>query len=1223
MRTIHRLHRNHWFSACGALLLALAVVAAGLVSIAVAPAASAATATTCSTADEGSGRYASTLCWLDFSGYNAAEASSPAGQEMSVALPGGSTLTFTVKASGGAVAGAGFPTYSGAYLGNGSYTGVDGRPALYQTGDRTTTDIVLSDIRLTTPSGEPSNAFSLVGADAESTDARESITWRSSNPIYSLTADGADPGIGNACSQAYTGLGTREVVCSSNSVSNKTGTPIVASQAPDTFSQRMVGGGRQAVAFGVLLSQVELNKQVDSRFGGDAFEIAIDDEDGARLYDAATGATGTSATTEEQTIIGTDRGATFTFSETATSGSLDRYDISWACTRNGEADSTLPNGRGAGASAGVHVGIGDFVSCTITNSTKPTSLQLQKIAGDPEDVNGNGIADAGDRIGYTFEVTNTGQLPLTDVTVDDPKVGAVTCSAGELAPGASVTCSADAPYTATADDQADGAVVNTATAAGDIVGTEDSVTSNESSTRTPLTTPAPGIELVKVATPHSEADYVVGQPITYHFVVTNTGNVPLDPVAVEETSFSGSGDLSSIECPDTRLAADRSMTCTATYTLTQEDIDAGRVTNSALATGTPVGGGDPVTSDSDEEIPGVEEPVLGLEKSATPNSARDAGTVIEYTFHLTNRGNVTLTDPSVAETVFTGSGGAPAITCPQVELAPGASVDCTASYPLTQADVDTGQVDNTARASAVTTNATPVESNDSSAVVTIPRASGLTLAKSSPVESYSEVGQQVTYEFVVTNTGNVSMNDVAVDEVAFSGSGELSDVTCSSTTLAGGQPMTCTATYTVTQADLDAGQLDNVATAAGTPGGATDRTVTPPSEVVIPAEQSAALSLLKSADPTEASIGDEIQYTFRVTNEGNVSVVNPQVEETAFTGSGDLSDTLCPQVVLAPGDSVDCTASYEVTAADGAAGLVDNTAVASAQPPAGLDRPSSNESSARVRVMNPAIALEKTADKDGLTVGDTITYSFRVTNTGNVPLEDVTVSEDAFSGAGELSDVVCPGGAASLAPGASVTCTATYEVTQADVDAGAIDNTATAQGTPPGGEPVVSDPDSVEITQEPTAGLDLVKTADPDRVTRAGQVVTYSFRLTNTGTVTLTDVSVEEQEFNGHGELSAITCPEEAASLAPGASVTCTATYTVVARDLTGEPLTNVATGTGIVPPGTPIESDRSKVDISTADKSDDLPGTGTQVGLFAVLGALALLVLGLVVLLLARRNRH
>ena len=72
------------------------------------------------------------------------------------------------------------------------------------------------------------------------------------------------------------------------------------------------------------------------------------------------------------------------------------------------------------------------------------------------------------------------------------------------------------------------------------------------------------------------------------------------------------------------------------------------------------------------------------------------------------------------------------------------------------------------------------------------------------------------------------------------------------------------------------------------------------------------------------------------------------------------------------------------------------------------------------------------------------------TNTGNVTLDDVEVDDTDFSGSGELSEIECPDEAASLAPGQSVTCTATYVVTQADLDSGELTNTATATGTPPG-----------------------------------------------------------------------------------------------------------------------------------------------------------------------------
>ncbi len=87
------------------------------------------------------------------------------------------------------------------------------------------------------------------------------------------------------------------------------------------------------------------------------------------------------------------------------------------------------------------------------------------------------------------------------------------------------------------------------------------------------------------------------------------------------------------------------------------------------------------------------------------------------------------------------------------------------------------------------------------------------------------------------------------------------------------------------------------------------------------------------------------------------------------------------------------------------------------------------------------IADASTGDTTSLTVGETIAYSYLVTNTGNVTLASLAVNDPS------LGAVTCPAPASpGLAPGASETCTAdqTHTVTQADVDAGQVTDTATA-----------------------------------------------------------------------------------------------------------------------------------------------------------------------------------
>ena len=79
------------------------------------------------------------------------------------------------------------------------------------------------------------------------------------------------------------------------------------------------------------------------------------------------------------------------------------------------------------------------------------------------DIDADGRIDLGDQVGWTFLVQDTGTVTVHSVTVDDPTAGAVSCPAGNVAPGASFTCAAGAHGVTQADVDA-GEVDNTATA---------------------------------------------------------------------------------------------------------------------------------------------------------------------------------------------------------------------------------------------------------------------------------------------------------------------------------------------------------------------------------------------------------------------------------------------------------------------------------------------------------------------------------------------------------------------------------------------------------------------------------------------------------------------------------------------------------------------------------------------------------------------------------------
>lgn len=1183
----------------GIVVVAATVVAAGLMTMA--PDSAAATSQDCSFANPGSGEFARTLCWIDMSTYNPVEAASSSGQGFITDLPGGYTLSYALHSSGGAVSPSVLPTFSKSFLGTQVYTGVSGRPALYQTSFGTASTLDMSDIVVRDPQGRQVTGFAIVGADAEETDINETFSWTSNRDLVLRSA------LGNACDGGFTGAGTTSVTCTGAGTEIKDGSPILSADDPSTLSQTMESkNGLQAAAFGILLSSVQLNKVVASRVDpADAFTLNVTSNEGSVLATASTG-TDTSATTGEVPSIGSVAGAPVTLSEDTSPSISDNYQASWACTQTGPSGGALPSGD-VGPTATVTPAIGELIDCTITNTALMGALTLQKIAGVPTDNNNDGLVDAGDSIHYTFEVTNSGELTIQNIEVSDPQIGAVTCPDSTLAPGQSQTCSAVDDYVFTDADVASGSFVNTATAQGNPAGTTAVIESNTSSTETRLTAPAPALTVVKSADPSRIS--AAGDRIAYSFLVTNTGNVPLTAVGVAETAFSGTGTAPAISCPETTLPAGSQLTCTAEYTATQADLDAGSISNTAVATGTPASGTPVSSPPSTAVVDAPPEPALTVDKSASPSDAADftLGRELTYSFVATNTGNVTLTGIQVEEQSFTGSGTPPVAHCPAGSLAPGDQVVCTATYTLTQTDIDTGEVTNTAIATGTPPTGPAVESPPSETTTPADQDPALSLTKTADPSDADAAGQAITYTFVATNTGNVTLTGVGIAESSFTGTGTPPAVDCPAgpISLLPGQTLTCTATYTLTVADANAGSVHNTAIASATnPAGGTIESA--PASAVVSIAPLESLDLVKTATPLHLTGPDQtISYSFLVTNTGNVTVTGIGIDESAFSGSGSVSAIDCPAgaASLAPGDQVTCTATYETTQADVDAGFVSNTATATGTGPGGASVVSDPSTSRVPIVANPNLTIVKTASVSNVTAaGESVTYSYLVTNTGNVTMTGIAVEESGFSGTGAAPHPVCPAEAASLAPGADVTCTATYSPTQADVDRGSLVNTATASGLPPGSTtPFVSPPSSVTVTAQAAPDLTVVKTATPTFATGAGERISYSYLVTNTGNVTLSGVTVLEGDFTGSGGVPVVTCPAGASSLAPGATVTCTSAYLVTAADSAAGSFTNTATAEGTAPGATePTTSESSSTTVTvtanvlpTPPEPPSSPGTG------------------------------
>ncbi|QIM19452.1 DUF11 domain-containing protein [Leucobacter coleopterorum] len=281
-----------------------------------------------------------------------------------------------------------------------------------------------------------------------------------------------------------------------------------------------------------------------------------------------------------------------------------------------------------------------------------------------------------------------------------------------------------------------------------------------------------------------------------------------------------------------------------------------------------------------------------------------------------------------------------------------------------------------------------------------------------------------------------------------------------------------------------------------------------------------------------------------------------------------------------------------------------------------------------IQVVNdpPQLSLVKSADRDTYAAGDPIEYSFLLTNTGTVPVSDIAIEELSFTGSADLSEVVCPD-PASLEPGQSFTCTASYTASQEDLDRGSIDNTAVANGTGEAGDPVRSNEDSARVIGDQQPKLELEKSVD-QKTYVTGDTLTYTFTVTNAGNVTMRNVDVRELEFSGTGELSELTCPaEETQSLAPAASFTCTATYVTTGDDQEASELTNVARASGT--PGTPTapgvdsNDDSARVAAEPIARNPLVVTGNNGVSPLLLIGAGALVVGGIGAFVIARRNRR
>jgi uncharacterized repeat protein (TIGR01451 family) len=160
---------------------------------------------------------------------------------------------------------------------------------------------------------------------------------------------------------------------------------------------------------------------------------------------------------------------------------------------------------------------------------------------------------------------------------------------------------------------------------------------------------------------------LVGEPITWTYVITNTGNVTISAVTLVDDR------LGAVDCPGTTLAVSESVTCSAFGMAV-----GGQYVNVATATGLPTVGPEVEASDSSHYFGA--EPGITLEKLTNGEDADEfpgveigVGQPITWTYLVTNTGSVELADVTVTDDKGVE------VSCPKTVLAPDEHMECTAS----------------------------------------------------------------------------------------------------------------------------------------------------------------------------------------------------------------------------------------------------------------------------------------------------------------------------------------------------------------------------------------------------------------------------------------------------------------------------------------------------------------------------------------------------------------
>lgn len=428
------------------------------------------------------------------------------------------------------------------------------------------------------------------------------------------------------------------------------------------------------------------------------------------------------------------------------------------------------------------------------------------------------------------------------------------------------------------------------------------------------------------------------------------------------------------------------------------------IVNSVVASGFAKGA--PIGASALEEVDVADQvATIILDKTAVfndsnVNGSADVGETISYNFSIRNAGNVTLQNVVLVDDKVTPSNlvllpagdvaplgnSTDTPAAGWASLAPGDTLNATATYSITLADLNAGQIINTARTDAATIPGLAVSSTDT---VTTPliTSSSIALEKTASLDlgnGTADVGDVISYQFKVTNTGPTTLTNISVSDPLI---------------LVAELPNTDRVQDLIQLASIPSDPVTTASISTSSMGTAAFKFTSFEANVPQwPASLHASRKLINLSGSDLLKAGDRVGVYFTLTNTGDVPLTNISVQQPGSQAFGSALDILARNT----SDSASIIYTHVLTDEDITSGQITPMSEISANAP-------------------------------GRTIRQTL----------NQPLSllDITTPDELATAS--ITPTVVP----TLAPGAETIFTATYNITQNDIDAGHVLNTATAFGT--------------------------------------------------------------------------------------------------------------------------------------------------------------------------------